>query len=214
MNEIKTKIAAQLLQIKAIQLSPQKPFTWASGRKSPIYCDNRLSLSHPEIRNLIRDAFAEQCTSLPGVNMIAGVATAGIPMASILADQLELPLVYVRSKAKGHGRQNKIEGDLSLQNSKARGIEDLISTGGSSLEAVEALKEAGIEVLGVMAIFTYGFEESYEAFRQAACPLYTLSDFETLLEQAQKSSYISSEEVTLLNEWRKDPIAWDRNLKE
>lgn len=214
MNEIKTKIATQLLQIKAIQLSPQKPFTWASGRKSPIYCDNRLSLSHPEIRNLIRDAFTEQCSALPGVNMIAGVATAGIPMASILADQLQLPLVYVRSKAKGHGRQNKIEGDLSLQNRKAMVIEDLISTGGSSLEAVEALKEAGIEVLGVMAIFTYGFEESYEAFRKVNCPLYTLSDFDTLLEQAQRNSYISSEEVTLLNEWRKDPIAWDRNHKE
>ncbi len=167
MNEFSRKIANQLLQIKAIQLSPQKPFTWASGRKSPIYCDNRLTLSYPEIRTQIKNAFVEKIKGLPGINLIAGVATAGIPHASIAADALELPLVYVRSKPKSHGKQNLIEGRIPEQKNRVMVIEDLISTGGSSLKAVEALRTAGADVLGVMAVFTYGLDESYDAFQKS-----------------------------------------------
>lgn len=208
MKDLSREIANQLLQIKAIQLSPQKPFTWASGRKSPIYCDNRLTLSYPAIRNTIRNAFVDRIGSLPGVNVVAGVATAGIPHAALAANALEMPMIYVRSKPKSHGKQNLIEGKLPAGNSRVMVIEDLISTGGSSLKAVQALRTAGAEVVGVMAIFTYGFDESYAAFKEADCKLHTLCDYNILLEEALSHNYINEEEQAILSAWRKDPVKW------
>jgi orotate phosphoribosyltransferase len=208
MNDISRKIASQLLQIKAIQLSPQKPFTWASGRKSPIYCDNRLTLSYPSIRNTIRNAFVDHIKSLPGINLVSGVATAGIPHAALAANELDLPMVYVRSKPKSHGKQNLIEGHIPEENNRVMVIEDLISTGGSSLKAVDAMRMADTEVVGVMAIFTYGFDEAYSAFREAGCKLHTLCNYEILLEEAVARDYINKHEREILAAWRKDPVQW------
>ena len=205
--DIAAEVAKKLLQINAIKLSPQSPFTWASGLRSPIYCDNRMVLSYPGIRKYIISCFAEQAKALGNFGQVAGVATAGIAHGALLASQLDLPFLYVRSKAKGHGRQNQIEGLLDTQK-PALVIEDLISTGGSSLKAVEALQQEGGSVRAVMAIFTYGLKGATEAFSKAQIPLVTLSDYETLVEVARQQAYIDADQVEALQAWRKDPKAW------
>ena len=204
---ISEKIALNLLQIKAIKLSPQSPFTWASGIKSPIYCDNRTALSFPLVRTAIVDALKDAAQQHFSFGVIAGVATAGIPHGVLLADRLATPFVYVRSKAKAHGRQNMIEGHLP-PGARVLVIEDLISTGGSSLQAVQALRDAGAIVCGVMAIFTYQFAKAQQAFQQANCPYVTLSNYETLLKIAIQHHYINDEELTLLRKWRENPEEW------
>ncbi|NUO02726.1 MAG: orotate phosphoribosyltransferase [Saprospiraceae bacterium] len=208
---IATEIAQRLLQIKAIKLSPQKPFTWASGLKSPIYCDNRLVLSHPDTRSFVIDCFVEKSKNFAPFNLVAGVATAGIAHGALLADRLNLPFVYVRAKAKDHGRQNLIEGEVH-GNERVLVIEDLISTGGSSLSAIEGLKETGCTIAGLLAIFTYGFDTAAEAFDKAACSLDTLSHYDALIGEAARSGYISGEDLKLLQSWRADPKAWGVGL--
>ncbi|MEN8202020.1 MAG: orotate phosphoribosyltransferase [Bacteroidota bacterium] len=209
MAEIKRTVAGYLLQSKAIILEPAKPFTWASGWKSPIYCDNRVTLSYPHIRDEIRSAFSstiQQHFSAP--DLIAGVATGAIAQGALVADELALPFVYVRPSAKGHGRKNMIEGRIrSGQNVVV--VEDLISTGGSSLKAVEALREAGVVVRGMVAIFSYGFQVAEENFRKAGVDLITLTDYHTLIEMALQSGYIKEEQVELLKQWRTDPSTWN-----
>ncbi len=206
----KTKLAEQLLQIKAIKLQPTNPFTWASGWNSPIYCDNRKTLSFPETRNYIRDRFVEVINEkYPNAEVIAGVATGAIAIGVLIAEKMNLPFIYVRSSSKGHGLQNKVEGYYE-ENQKVVVIEDLISTGGSSLKAVEALREAKCEVLGMVAIFTYGFKLADENFEKYNCDLTTLSDYNALLELAVKTKYISDEQVPTLNEWRKSPETWNK----
>lgn len=204
---IASDIASKLLQINAIKLSPQNPFTWASGIKSPIYCDNRMTLSYPEIRGQVVDAFVEKAGDFGDIDVVVGVATAGIPHGALVAEKMGKPFIYVRSKAKAHGRQNQIEGKVN-PGDKALVIEDLISTGGSVLKAVEALREQNIEVTGVMAIFTYGFEKAVQAFDAAGCPFTTLSNYDALLEEAAKQNYIKPEEIEVLQAWRKAPEQW------
>lgn len=203
------EIASKLLQIKAIKLSPQNPFTWASGIKSPIYCDNRLVLSYPDIRRLVIEAFAAKAKGFGEIDAIAGVATAGIPHGALLAEKMNLPFIYVRDKAKGHGRQNQIEGRIE-EGGKVLVVEDLISTGGSVLKAVDVLRQANVEVMGVIAIFTYGFEKAVDAFEAAKCPFATLSNYEILLEAASKQHYISEEEKIVLQNWHKAPQSWGK----
>lgn len=202
-----TQLAKYLLDIGAIKLQPRDPFTWASGLRSPIYCDNRTSLSYPHVRNYIKDQLAELSKKFDFFDAIAGVATAGIPHATLLADKLNLPLIYVRSKAKDHGRQNLIEGDYS-KCKQVLVVEDLISTGGSSLQAVDALKDQGIAVSGVIALFSYQLEASKKAFEKANCPLDTISNYAILLEEALHSKFINADDYTVLQEWNKDPKAW------
>lgn len=207
-QEIAEKVAESLLTIKAIKLSPEKPFTWSSGWKSPIYCDNRLSLSFPDVRNLIKNQLAEAIKSqFQGAEAIAGVATAGIPQGALVADLLSLPFLYVRSKPKGHGMENLIEGKVDA-GQKVVVVEDLISTGGSSLSAVKALREAGAAVLGMAAIFTYGFPVADQNFKEAEVPLVVLSDYAALLQHAQQKGTISEQQIPVLNEWRKNPENW------
>lgn len=201
------EIAKKLLQIKAIKLSPQKPFTWASGWRSPIYCDNRTLLSFPEVRSFVIDQFVAASKGFEPFDAVAGVATAGIPHGALLADRLQSPFIYVRSKVKSHGRQNRIEGKLD-KGQRVLVIEDLISTGGSSIEAVEALREAGAEVVGVLAIFTYGFDRAVQSFAEADCSFQTLSNYDILLAEAADQKYITTEEQQLLVNWRKSPETW------
>ncbi len=201
------KIAQALLRIKAVKLNPQNPFTWTSGIKSPIYCDNRLSLSYPATRNLIIRGLKEKSSLFGEVDLIMGVATAGIPHGAILAHVLKKPFGYIRDKAKAHGRQNQIEG-LILPGAKVLVIEDLISTGLSSLKAVEAVREVGMNVLGVLAIFNYGFEETDRIFAKHNCPFFALSNYDTLLEVAQSTKYINAEELEDLKKWRLSPANW------
>ncbi|MFN7117941.1 MAG: orotate phosphoribosyltransferase [Saprospiraceae bacterium] len=203
-------IARHLLQIKAIKLSPQKPFTWASGILSPIYCDNRVITSYPEVRRFVIDSFMEKSKNFEPFAAIAGVATGGIAHGALLADRLNLPFIYVRSKAKEHGRQNLIEGELP-EGTKVLVIEDLISTGGSSLTAVEALRSGGLEVVGLIAIFTYGFEQATQAFAAAHCKMDTLTDYAVLLEEAVQTHYIQPDELQTLQQWRENPKAWGIN---
>lgn len=210
MSSLAAKIAGHLLQINAIKLSPQNPFTWASGIKSPIYCDNRITLSYPNVRKDIIAGFVEKSQQMPKFDIIAGVATAGIPHGALLAHALDKPFMYVRSKPKAHGRQNQIEGELK-QGQRVLVIEDLISTGGSSLKAVEAVREAGGNVIGALAIFTYGFEQAKIAFSNANCPFDTLSNYETLLEVAMEQKYIQMDRLATLQAWRADPKAWRAN---
>ena len=198
---IASEVAKQLLQIKAIKLSPQKPFTWASGILSPIYCDNRITLSHPRVRQLIKSGLAEKSKEFGNFDAVAGVATAGIAHGLMLAEALELPFAYVRSKAKGHGRQNLIEGELE-KGVKVLVVEDLISTGGSSLAVVKALREYGVEVVGVLALFTYNFEKAKNAFKEADCPLHTLSNYDVMIREALAIKYINLIDVDLLTTWR------------
>lgn len=207
-SEVAQKIAESLLQIKAIKLQPQNPFTWASGWKSPIYCDNRISLSHPAIRTYIRQKLSEVVQNEFGsVEMISGVATAGIPQGVLVAQDLGLPFTYVRSSNKDHGRQNQIEGEI-VSGQRVVVVEDLISTGKSSLKAVEALREAGCNVVGLVSIFTYGFEEAVKNFAEAKCEAISLCDFETLIEVAAKYNYIHQEDIELLQDWRVEPAIW------
>jgi orotate phosphoribosyltransferase len=210
-NDIKTaeKTAELLLQINAIKLNPSNPFKWASGWNSPIYCDNRLTLSFPIIRNFIRNEFAKQITEIYGKpDVIAGVATGAIGIGILVAEELGLPFVYVRPEAKKHGRQNKVEGFLQKGQTVVV-VEDLISTGNSSLMAVEALIEAGAKVKGMLAIFTYGFAVAEENFKNAGVELHTLSNYENLLNLAVSKNYISEKEQVTLQEWRKSPSTWD-----
>lgn len=213
MNTIENEVARLLLQINAIKLSPQKPFTWASGLKSPIYCDNRLIASYPQERKIVVDGFVQKSKKFEPFDMIAGIATGGIPYGAWLADRLNLPFIYVRSKAKEHGRQNLVEGELPL-GARVLVIEDLISTGGSSLNAVEAIRAEGSKVTGVIAIFTYGFDQAKKAFQDADCQLYTLTNYSILLDEALKTNYIRAEDLLTLQEWRQDPKAWSSKLNE
>jgi orotate phosphoribosyltransferase len=208
MEEVSKKIAGYLMQIKAIKLQPSSPFTWASGWKSPIYCDNRKTLSFPEVREYIRDSFVSVVKSLyPGAEVIAGVATGAIAHGVLVAERMELPFIYVRSEAKSHGLGNQIEGYYE-KGQKVVVIEDLISTGGSSLGAVKALRDAGCEVLGMVAIFTYGFRKASDSFAAEKCRLDTLSDYTTLVESAVEAGYIGKSEVETLEKWRTDPASW------
>jgi len=210
-NNIASTLAEKLLQIKAIKLSPQNPFTWASGWHSPIYCDNRKTLSYPDIRTLIKEALSEQIKSqFKGVDMIAGVATAGIPHGALVADYLNLPFIYVRSKPKAHGLTNSIEGEIK-GGEKIVVIEDLISTGKSSLEVVHALKDAGCNILGLAAIFTYGFDISKLEFDKANCPFFTLSNYDALIELAIEQNYVEANELEALKAWRENPDEWGKN---
>lgn len=201
-------IASLLLDIEAIKLSPENPFTWASGWKSPIYCDNRKALSFSEVRNTIRDEFARQIIKkYPEVDVIAGVATGAIAHGVLVAQKLDLPFIYVRSSAKKHGLGNQVEGSWK-KGQQVVVIEDLVSTGGSSLGASEALKEAGLEVLGMMAIFTYGFQVAEDNFKAAGVKLDTLSNYHALLELASDAGYIAADQKEVLQQWRKDPANW------
>ena len=204
------KIAELLLQVKAVKLQPNEPFTWASGMKSPIYCDNRITLSHPKVRTHIRQMMSEAVIENFGKpDVIVGVATGAIAIGVLVAQELGLPFIYVRSSAKGHGRQNLIEGAFEA-GQEAVVIEDLISTGGSSLKAVDSLREAGIKVKGLTAIFTYGFETAVSNFNNAECAYTTLTDYTPLLEKALASKYIEKKQLTLLREWRMNPENWQK----
>jgi len=207
-NVIAREVAEYLLEIKAVVLSPAEPFTWASGLKSPIYCDNRKTLSYPKVRNFIKTAFSDIISEeFKNCDVIAGVATAGIPHGVLVADVLNKPFIYVRDKPKAHGLTNQIEGKLD-KGQKVVVIEDLISTGGSSLKAVHAIREAGGNVLGLGAIFTYGFQKSLDAFEEAQCKFFTLSDYSSLVEVAQKQDYVKPEDKGVLLEWYQNPEGW------
>jgi len=203
-----SQIAKKLLEIKAIKLSPNDPFTWASGWKSPIYCDNRLSLSFPAVRKLIQEKLTSAIrTHFLNIEAVAGVATAGIPQGVLIADKLDIPFIYVRSKAKGHGMENMIEGKIT-PGQKVVVVEDLVSTGGSSLKAVNDLRAAGFEVLGMVAIFTYGFEIAANNFKKEKVKLYCLSDYSSLLPQALEEGYVTKDNMKTLADWRKNPDQW------
>ncbi|GAB4507162.1 MAG: orotate phosphoribosyltransferase [Allomuricauda sp.] len=205
---IAKKTAELLLQINAIKLEPENPFTWASGWKSPIYCDNRIMLSYPAVRNFVREEIAKQVENLYGrPDVIAGVATGAIGIGILVAEALGLPFVYVRPKPKEHGRQNQIEGYFEPGQSVVV-IEDLISTGNSSLNAVQALKEQNADIKGMIAIFTYGFPVSTENFEKEGVELHTLSDYENLIEQASDTQYIKENQLQTLLEWRSNPQQW------
>lgn len=209
MKENAIKTAELLLQIKSIKLSPASPFTWASGWKSPIYCDNRKTLSFPEVRTYIQNEFVKIIKNkYPDVEVIAGVATGAIAIGALVADQLGLPFVYVRSKAKGHGMGNQVEG-VFHEGQKVVVVEDLISTGKSSLNAVSALREVKTTVLGMVAIFSYQFPLAEENFEQSECTLTTLSDYSTLIDLAIDKGVVSKEQVETLKNWRKDPANWE-----
>jgi orotate phosphoribosyltransferase len=204
------KIAEFLLQIKAIKIQPANPFTWASGWKSPIYCDNRKTLSYPSIRTFIRQAYSEVILEKFGKpDVIAGVATGGIAQGALVAQELGVPFIYVRDKAKGHGMGNQIEGYYEA-GQRVVLIEDLISTGGSSIVAVNALKNAGMDVRGLVAIFTYGFQTSVSNFEAAACSFETLTNYDFLIEQALNSNYITENDVDSLKSWRQNPAEWGK----
>jgi orotate phosphoribosyltransferase len=205
MSLIAKNTAFNLLQINAIKLRPANLFTWASGWRSPIYCDNRKILSHTAVRDQVRDAFAELVRAkYPEAEVIAGVATGAIAHGVLVAEALGLPFIYVRSAAKGHGLANQIEGDYTA-GQRVVVIEDLISTGGSSLSAVEALRGAGLDVLGMVAIFTYGFDEARRNFSEAGVALDTLSDYPTLIALARELGYVTPDDVAMLEKWREDP---------
>ncbi|MCC6700818.1 MAG: orotate phosphoribosyltransferase [Fluviicola sp.] len=204
------KVAEFLLQIKAVKLQPNNPFTWASGWNSPIYCDNRKTLSFPAIRTYIRQGYADAILEHFGKpDVIAGVATGGIAQGALVAQELGIPFIYVRSTAKGHGLGNQIEGHFE-KGQRVVVIEDLISTGGSSLVAVEALREAGMDVKGLVAIFTYGFDIATQNFADAECPYITLTDYDLLIDQALKSDYITGADVDSLKEWKNAPDLWKK----
>jgi orotate phosphoribosyltransferase len=204
------KTAELLLQINAIKLKPENPFTWASGWKSPIYCDNRILLSYPVIRNFVKDELAKLVEDLYGKpDVIAGVATGAIGMGALVADTLGLPFIYVRPQPKSHGRKNQIEGHLE-PNQNVVVIEDLISTGMSSLNAVDALKENHANIKGMLAVFTYGFDIAKDNFAEKNVDLHTLSSYEFLIEQASETGYIKEDQLAALMEWRKNPSKWKK----
>lgn len=205
---VAAEVADKLLEIQAIRLQPEKPFTWASGWKSPIYCDNRLSLSFPKVRTMIKEQLVRSIQHyFPNVEAIAGVATAGIPQGALLANDLDLPFIYVRSKAKGHGMENMIEGKV-VPGQKVVVVEDLVSTGGSSLKATQDLLDAGFEVLGMVAIFSYGFDTAAQNFEKAGVKLICLSHYEAMLPMAVQRKYITDDTLASLSEWRNDPASW------
>jgi len=207
---IENKIAAYLLQSKAIKLNATKPFLWASGWKSPIYCDNRITLSYPEIRQFIRNQFVEIILKkYKGCDLIAGVATGAIAQGVLVAEKMNLPFVYVRPEAKKHGRENLIEGEIK-KGQKVVVIEDLISTGGSSLKAVASLRESGVEVMGMLAIFSYGFDVAINNFKETNCKLDTLGNYDALLETAIEMNYIEEKYLEILKTWRESPSAWGK----
>ncbi|MCC6460122.1 MAG: orotate phosphoribosyltransferase [Saprospiraceae bacterium] len=201
------EVARRLLEIRAVKLSPHDPFTWASGILSPIYCDNRIALSHPSVRTFIKDCLAEQAGSFGAFDVVAGVATAGIPHGALLADKLGLPFVYVRSSAKDHGRRNLVEGELR-EGQRVLVIEDLISTGGSCLTATEALLDAGCPVCGVLAIFQYGFPKAEAAFAAKNLPFQTLTNYDILVHEAIATGYIAPQDLDILRQWRENPEGW------
>lgn len=208
LTTLREQIAADLLQIGALVLRPDDPFTWASGLRSPVYCDNRLTLAYPAIRARITAGFQELIgRSEAAPDAVAGVATAGIPQATLVADKLGLPMGYVRGSAKGHGRENRIEGRIE-GGQRVVLIEDLISTGGSSVAAAEALRAAGVEVTGVLAIFSYGFDAAAERFAEAGFEFATLTDFETLLRVAERAGMLGAPALDTLRIWRADPQTW------
>ena len=208
--DLAKQVAKSLLQINAIILQPNNPFKWAAGWNSPIYCDNRKTLSYPEIRNYIRQGLAAIVKNYyKGANVIAGVATAGIPHGALVAEVLGLPFIYVRSKAKEHGKQNQIEGHFEKGQSVVL-VEDLISSGKSSLDAATTLKEAGMQVKGMVSIFTYGFDAATKNFNNANCEYVPLCDYNTLLPEAIKSQYIEQTDLSILKEWRKNPAMWKK----
>ena len=204
------KVADFLLQINAVKLQPSNPFKWASGWNSPIYCDNRKILAYPKIREFIKNEFISLINEFERPTCIAGVATGGIAIGAIVAEELGLPFCYVRSESKSHGMKNNIEGDLKLED-KVFVIEDLISSGKSSIKAVRDLKEFGVEISGLGAIFTYGFEVSENNFSEESCSFKTLSNYSVLLDTALKNNYISNEELETLVKWRKSPSTWTPN---
>ncbi|MFM2156132.1 MAG: hypothetical protein RL516_881 [Bacteroidota bacterium] len=209
-NDTASKVAEFLLQIKAIKLQPEEPFVWASGWNSPIYCDNRIALSYPRVRTFIRQELVKLIEDKFGrPDIIAGVATAAIAQGALVSEALGLPFVYVRSSAKDHGRQNTIEGEVA-PGQTAVVIEDLVSTGGSSLKAVEELKKNGVIVKGLVSIFSYGFDTATENFKKAACPIYSLCNYEILLKQALDTGYIKEGDLEMLQDWRKDPANWKK----
>ncbi|MFJ7728967.1 orotate phosphoribosyltransferase [Neobacillus sp. NPDC097160] len=211
---MKKEIAKKLLEINAVALKPQDPFTWTSGLKSPIYCDNRLTLSYPKVRREIAAGLQKLIKeNFPETEVIAGTATAGIPHAAWVSELMDLPMCYVRSKAKGHGKGNQIEGKLE-QGQKVVVVEDLISTGGSVITAVQALREAGCEVLGVVSIFTYGLEKGRQLLDDAEIISYSLTDFPTLIEVAISNGYVSPEDQESLLLWSKDPSEWSKQFQE
>ncbi len=205
---IKKTFASKLLDVKAIKLQPANPFTWASGWKSPFYCDNRKTLSFPDLRSFVK---LELCHAIqeqfPEAEAVAGVATGAIAQGALVADALGLPFVYVRSKPKDHGLENLIEGELE-KGTKVVVVEDLISTGGSSLKAVDAIRKYGCEVIGMVASYTYGFPVAEKAFDEAGVKLVTLTDYEHVVEQALETGYIKADDVEVLNEWRSNPAEW------
>ncbi|WP_339157385.1 orotate phosphoribosyltransferase [Paenibacillus sp. FSL W8-0186] len=204
-NQIALEVAGKLLDIEAVALRPHQPFTWTSGLKSPIYCDNRLTMSYPEIRDLIAESFAGIIRSTyPQAEVIAGTATAGIPHAAFVSQKLGLPMIYVRDKAKGHGKENLIEG-LVKPGQKVVVIEDLISTGGSSIKAAQAVREAGAEPLAVLAIFSYQLDKGTQAFKEAGFPLQTLSNYGALIEVAIEKGIVKPDDLSLLQSWRENP---------
>ena len=209
MNTLETIFAEKLLKVKAIKLQPDNPFTWASGWKSPFYCDNRKTLSYPELRSFVK---LELCRlileNFADADAVAGVATGAIAQGALVADALNKPFVYVRSKPKDHGLENLIEGELKPK-MKVVVVEDLISTGGSSLKAVDAIRNNGCEVVGMVAAYTYGFDVARQAFEQAGVKLLTLTNYEAVLDVALQTGYITADQVPVLNDWRRDPAHWN-----
>jgi len=213
MKTLEKSVAEKLLKIKAVKLQPNNPFVWASGWNSPIYCDNRKTLSYPQIRSYIKIELARLILEMyPEVEVIAGVATGAIAQAALVADVLGLPFVYIRPTPKDHGLENMIEGDLRPKQ-KVVVIEDLISTGGSSLKAVEAIRNDGSEVLGMVAIFTYGFPVADQKFKKAKVKLTTLCTYDAVLSEALSTNYISVDDIETLQEWRQNPSTWRTDLK-
>jgi len=211
MTTLERLVADKLLKIKAVKLQPNNPFTWASGWKSPIYCDNRKTLSYPDVRTFIKSELVRIISEkFADANAIAGVASGAIAHGALVADMLGFPFVYVRSAPKDHGLENLIEGELKPA-SKVVIVEDLISTGGSSLKAVEAVRNFGCEVAGMVAIFSYGFPMAEQAFEKAKVPLITLSNYNAVIEEALRTRYIDESQTAILQEWRKDPANWDPN---
>lgn len=210
MEDLRKTFAGKLLGIKAIKLQPNDPFTWASGWKSPFYCDNRKTLSYHDVRSFVKLELVHAIlTNFPEATAVAGVATGAIAQGALVAEELAMPYAYVRPKPKDHGMKNQIEGELP-EGSKVVVVEDLISTGGSSLKAVAALREAGFEIVGMVASYTYGFPVAEEAFKEANVQLVTLTDYQSVVEKALETGYINKEDVPMLDEWRKDPANWKK----
>ena len=210
MEDLRKTFAGKLLGIKAIKLQPNDPFTWASGWKSPFYCDNRKTLSYHDVRSFVKLELVHAIlANFPEATAVAGVATGAIAQGVLVAEELAMPYAYVRPKPKDHGMKNQIEGELP-EGSKIVVVEDLISTGGSSLKAVAALREAGFEIVGMVASYTYGFPVAEEAFKEANVQLVTLTDYQSVVEKALETGYINKEDVPMLDEWRKDPANWKK----